>query len=128
MTESNWLARRLASVRTSKQRAGDAAEQQALLHLQTQGLQLVQRSFLCKGGEIDLIMRDGKHLVFVEVRQRSSQQFGGAVASVTASKQKRLIHAAQVYLQSIKPLPACRFDLVAFEGEQMIWLKDVISG
>ncbi|MBC3873033.1 YraN family protein [Undibacterium flavidum] len=128
MTESNWLARRLASIRTSKQRTGDAAEQQALLHLQRQGLQLVQRSFLCKGGEIDLIMRDGKHLVFVEVRKRSSQQFGGAVASVTASKQKRLIHAAQVYLQSIKPLPACRFDLVAFEGEQLIWLKNVISG
>ncbi|MFZ6818612.1 YraN family protein [Undibacterium sp. Ji22W] len=128
MTESNWLARRLASIRTSKQRTGDAAEQQALLHLQTQGLQLVQRSFLCKGGEIDLIMRDGKHLVFVEVRKRSSRQFGGAVASVTASKQKRLIHAAQVYLQSIKPLPACRFDLVAFEGEQLIWLKNVISG
>ncbi|MFA9273497.1 MAG: YraN family protein [Candidatus Aquirickettsiella gammari] len=128
MTESNWLARRLASIRTSKQRTGDAAEQQALLHLQTQGLQLVQRSFLCKGGEIDLIMRDGKYLVFVEVRKRSSQQFGGAIASVTASKQKRLIHAAQVYLQSIKPLPACRFDLVAFEGEQLIWLKNVISG
>ena len=117
MTESNWLARRLAAIRTSKQRSGDAAEQQALLHLQAQGLQLVQRSFLCKGGEIDLIMRDGKHVVFVEVRQRSSKQFGGALASVTPSKQKRLVHAAQVYLKNMKPLPACRFDVVAIEGK-----------
>nr|WP_315481632.1 YraN family protein [uncultured Undibacterium sp.] len=128
MTESNWLARRLAAIRTSKQRIGDAAEQQALLHLQTQGLQLVQRSFLCKGGEIDLIMRDGRHLVFVEVRKRSSKKFGGALASVTSSKQKRLVHAAQVYLQNMKPVPACRFDLVAIEGEELIWLKNVISG
>ena len=128
MTESNWLARRLAAIRTSKQRIGDAAEQQALLHLQTQGLQLVQRSFLCKGGEIDLIMRDGRHLVFVEVRKRSSKKFGGALASVTSSKQKRLVHAAQVYLQNMKPVPACRFDLVAIEGAELIWLKNVISG
>ncbi len=128
MTESNWLARRLAAIRTSKQRIGDAAEQQALQHLQTQGLQLVQRSFLCKGGEIDLIMRDGRHLVFVEVRKRSSKKFGGALASVTSSKQKRLVHAAQVYLQNMKPVPACRFDLVAIEGDELIWLKNVISG
>ncbi len=128
MTESNWLARRLAAIRTSKQRSGDAAEQQALLHLQAQGLQLLQRSFLCKGGEIDLIMRDGKHVVFVEVRQRSSKQFGGALASITPSKQKRLVHAAQVYLNNMKPLPACRFDVVAFEGEELIWLQNVITG
>jgi putative endonuclease len=128
MTESNWLARRLAAIRTSKQRSGDAAEQQALLHLQAQGLQLLQRSFLCKGGEIDLIMRDGKHVVFVEVRQRSSKQFGGALSSITPSKQKRLVHAAQVYLKDMKPLPACRFDVVAFEGEELIWLQNVITG
>jgi putative endonuclease len=128
MTESNWLARRLAAIRTSKQRTGDAAEQQALLYLQAQGLQLVQRNFLCKGGEIDLIMRDSKHLVFVEVRKRSSKKFGGAMASVTLAKQKRLTHAAQVYLQNVKPVPACRFDLVAIEGEELIWLKNVISG
>ncbi|WP_395007383.1 YraN family protein [Undibacterium sp.] len=128
MTESNWLARRLAAIRTSKQRSGDAAEQQALLHLQAQGLRLLQRSFLCKGGEIDLIMRDDKHVVFIEVRQRSSKQFGGALASITLSKQKRLVHAAQVYLKNMKPLPPCRFDVVAFEGEELIWLQNVITG
>ncbi len=127
MTESNWLARRLAAVRTSKQRTGDVAEQQALDYLQIAGLQLIERSFLCKGGEIDLIMRDGKHLVFVEVRKRSSRQFGGALASVTPAKQKRMVHAAQVYLQNMKPIPPCRFDVIAFEGEELLWLKNVIG-
>ena len=127
MTASNWMARRLASIRTAKQRSGDAAEERALHYLQQQGLLLVQRSFLCKGGELDLIMRDGQSLVFVEVRQRADARFGGAIASVTSSKQRRLIHAAQVYLQSLPSTPACRFDLVAIEGEQLHWLKNIIS-
>jgi putative endonuclease len=129
MTESNWLTKSLSKLsgpRTSKQKTGDAGEDQALSYLLAEGLQLVQRNFLCKGGEIDLIMRDRQHLVFVEVRKRSSAQFGGALASVTPSKQRRLTHAAQVYLQTIKPQPACRFDLIAIEAEQLLWLKDII--
>jgi putative endonuclease len=129
MTESNWLTKNLSKLgrpRTSKQATGDEGEDQALQYLLAAGLHLVQRNFLCKGGEIDLIMRDRQHLVFVEVRKRSSAQFGGALASVTPRKQKRLIHAAQVYLQSLKPQPACRFDVVAIEAEQLLWLKDVI--
>ncbi len=127
MTASNWLARRLATIRTSKQRSGDAAEERALHYLQQQGLVLQQRSFLCKGGELDLIMRDGKALVFVEVRQRADARFGGAIASVTMAKQKRLVHAAQVYLQSLPSTPVCRFDLVAIEGDQLHWLKNIIT-
>ncbi|MBC3881705.1 YraN family protein [Undibacterium sp. LX40W] len=127
MPESNWLTKRLAAIRTPKQRSGDAAEERALVYLQAQGLQLVQRSFLCKGGEIDLIMRDAGFLVFVEVRQRADARFGGAIASVTAAKQKRLIHAAQIYLQGLRTQPPCRFDLVAIEGEQLQWLKNIIS-
>ncbi len=127
MPESNWLTKRLAAIRTSKQRCGDAAEERALTFLQARGLQLVQRSFLCKGGEIDLIMRDANYLVFVEVRQRANRRFGGAVASVTLTKQRRLIHAAQVYLQGLATQPACRFDLIAIEGDQLQWLKNVIS-
>lgn len=130
MTESNWLAKGLSKLgrpRTNKQITGDEGEDQALHHLLAQGLQLVQRNFLCKGGEIDLIMRDREFLVFVEVRKRSNGQFGGALASVTASKQKRLVHAAQVYLKNLKTQPACRFDLVAIEAEQLLWLKNIIS-
>lgn len=126
MNSTNWLAKRLSSIRTDKQRIGDAAEEQALHYLKNVGLQLVERSFLCKGGEIDLIMRDQSSLVFVEVRKRKSQQFGGALASITVSKQKRMIHAAQVYLCSISPTPACRFDVIAIDGDKLEWIKNVI--
>lgn len=128
MSEISWLGKRLASIRTPRQRSGDAGEEQALLHLQQAGLQLVQRSFLCKGGEIDLIMQDKASLVFVEVRTRASLQFGGALASVTPAKQRRMVHAAQVYLKNLKTLPACRFDLVAIDGGKINWLQNVIVG
>jgi len=114
--------------RTSRRRAGDEAESQALVYLKKAGLKLIQQNFLCKGGEIDLIMQDGAVLVFVEVRKRSSMLFGGAAASVTPAKQKRMVHAAQVYLLTQKIQPACRFDLVAIDGDQLSWLKNVIVG
>ncbi|MFZ6672766.1 YraN family protein [Undibacterium sp. Xuan67W] len=126
MVEQSWLSKRLASVRTSRQRKGDEGEEQALTYLLHQGLSLVQRSFSCKGGEIDLIMLDRATLVFVEVRARSGQQFGGAVASVTPAKQRRMTHAAQVYLQQQSTEPACRFDLIAIDGGHINWLKNVI--
>jgi putative endonuclease len=112
---------------TTRQMQGNAGEDEALAHLQRQGLVLVERNFRCKGGEIDLIMRDGAGLVFVEVRQRAGASFGGAVASVTPAKQRRLIHAAQFYLLHVKPLPPCRFDLVAIDGGKLSWLKNVLE-
>jgi putative endonuclease len=113
--------------RTERRRSGDAAEDAALKYLTRQGLKLVERNFSCKGGELDLIMQDGKSLVFVEVRRRSGQTHGGAGASVTRSKQRRLIIAAQTYLQRFSTPPACRFDVLAFEGDNMQWLKNAIE-
>jgi putative endonuclease len=77
-----------------------------------------------RAGEVDLVMRerDGT-LVFVEVRARSSAGFGGAAASVTATKQRRLLFAAQHYLQRLANLPPCRFDVVAVEGGQIEWIR-----
>ena len=127
MIEPTWLGKRLASIRTSRQRTGDEGEEQALAFLSDAGLSLVQRSYLCKGGEIDLIMRDPSSLVFVEVRTRATSQFGGAVASVTPAKQKRMVHAAQMYLQTQKSQPACRFDLIAIDDGKITWLKNIIT-
>ncbi len=80
------------------------------------------------GGEIDLIMRDGSGtLVFVEVRARRTAAAGGAAASVTATKQRRIIFAAQRYLQRWRTLPPCRFDVVAIEGGQVEWLKGAFA-
>lgn len=112
---------------TDKQIRGRLAEDTALAYLQQHGLQLVQRNFLCKGGELDLIMRDGSGLVFVEVRQRSSASFGGALASITPAKQRRMVLAAQVFLQQQRTVPACRFDAVAIEGTRIDWLKNILD-
>ena len=101
-------------------RLGDAAESIALGYLVRAGLKPVEANYRTPGrggGEIDLIMRapDGT-LVFVEVRQRSGQSHGGAGASISAVKQKRIIFAARHYLTHFKSLPPCRFDVVLVQG------------
>ncbi|MFA9217086.1 MAG: YraN family protein [Sphingomonadaceae bacterium] len=113
--------------RTARQQLGWQGEQRALDYLCRHGLVLVERNFLCKLGEIDLIMRDGVHLVFIEVRRRANRKHGGAAASVTPAKQQRLIRAAQVYLQRYARLPPCRFDLVAIDGAELSWLRNVLE-
>jgi len=117
----------IARRRTPKQVEGDAGEEQALLFLQEQGLNLVERNFRCKGGEIDLVMQDGRGLVFVEVRKRAGNGYGGAAASVTARKQARLVIAAQTFLQRYNMPPPCRFDVIAIDGAAMEWLKNAIE-
>lgn len=112
---------------TDKQRIGDAGEAQALAYLQQHHLTLVERNFYCKGGEIDLVMRSGAALVFVEVRHRTIGRHGGAADSVTRNKQKRLIVAAQLYLQRYRHPPACRFDVVAIDGAVITWLQNAIE-
>ena len=106
------------------QARGMRAEDRALAHLLRQGLQPVVRNYRCKGGEIDLVMRapDGT-LVFVEVRQRSGRGFGGAAASVTPAKQRRVLLAAAHYLATLAQLPPCRFDVVALETGRLDWLQ-----
>ena len=110
---------------------GAETEARALAYLQQQGLVLIERNFSCAWGEIDLIMREAQSLIFVEVRQRSSKRFGGAAASVGRIKQDRLWRTAELYLQRYgqgsASLPLCRFDLFAVDGEQVEWIKDIIS-
>jgi putative endonuclease len=100
---------------------GDAAESAVLGQLQGAGLALVQRNYRTPGrggGEIDLIMRepDGT-LVFVEVRQRALGTHGGAAASVSGTKQRRIVLAAKMFLARYGSAPPpCRFDVVAVDG------------
>ena len=106
---------------------GDAAEDAALRHLQQAGLRLLQRNYRTPGrggGEIDLIMRapDGT-TVFVEVRRRSSTSHGGAGASISAIKQRRIVFAARHYLLRQAVMPPCRFDVVLLESQGLQWLQ-----
>jgi putative endonuclease len=118
-------------VATTTKARGDLAEQAALEHLQARGLRLVRRNFKTPGrggGEVDLIMRepDGT-LVFVEVRQRSGRAQGGAGASITGVKQRRIVLAARHFLLQIGSEPPCRFDVVLIQGStapvQIEWLR-----
>lgn len=117
----------LSRSRTARQISGQIGEDEALAYLQQHGLTLIERNFRCKGGEIDLVMQDDAALVFVEVRKRADKNHGGAAASVTPAKQKRLIVAAHIFLQRYKMPPACRFDVIAIDATEMSWLKNAIE-
>ena len=107
---------------------GQSAEKQAEIFLKSNGLVLVARNWRCRFGEIDLIMQDGATRVFVEVRLRNRSDFGGAAASVTTSKQRKLLAAAHQYLTTLKTLPPCRFDVVAMSGDtRPDWIKNAFD-
>lgn len=108
-------------------RKGADAEQLAADYLKARGLSLVTRNYRCRGGEIDLILKEGEVLVFVEVRARASGDFGGAAASITAAKQARIRLAAQHYLQRHGIDAPCRFDAVLLQGERLEWLRAVMG-
>ncbi|MFL9928823.1 YraN family protein [Paraburkholderia sp. RL18-103-BIB-C] len=108
---------------------GAAFELRAREFLQRQRLHFVAHNVSCRGGEIDLVMRerDGA-LVFVEVRARAQRRYGGAAASIGWQKKQRIVRAAQHYLATRTGAsgdqPACRFDVIAFDGGRLVWLRD----
>ncbi len=114
---------------STRQARGAAAEQLAADYLAQRGLAVIARNFRVKGGEIDLICRDGRTTVFVEVRLRSRSDFGGAAASITATKQARLILAARHWLLRHGETP-CRFDCMLLDGletKNIEWLRNAFS-
>lgn len=116
-------------MKTAQQRAGATAEEIAARHLERQGLAIVTRNYRCRGGEIDLVARDGRTLVFVEVRLRRSQTYGGAAASIDARKQRRVLHAARHYLSGCGEQP-CRCDVVLLDridGGAVEWIRDAFG-
>lgn len=95
--------------------SGEDAEYRAGRWLEDRGLELVTRNFRCKLGEIDLLMRDGPTLVFVEVRYRKRHHFGGSLESVDRRKQQKLLRTAEYFLalnRHYRDFP-CRFDVMA---------------
>jgi putative endonuclease len=102
-------------MKMNQNNAGLEAEKLAATFLANHGLKLVMQNYHCRFGEIDLVMQDAKTLVFVEVKLRSSSQFGGAAVSITPQKQQKLILSAQHYLQQYvknQSQTACRFDAI----------------
>ena len=108
---------------------GNHAENLALKYLQIKGFRLIQCNFSCRHGEIDLVMQDSDYLVFVEVRHRKNQRFGGALASVDIRKQNKLRRAAEYYLIRHKKTDCpCRFDILCLDGDlgdpQYNWIQN----
>ena len=110
---------------------GKDAEAHACCYLQAQGLQLVQRNYHSRRGEIDLIMQDKDSLVFIEVRYRRQSRFGSAAESVNHHKQSKLIACANHYIQTYpeRARQACRFDVVSIDGnmDSIDWIKNAFD-
>ena len=114
---------------------GRAAEALAAVYLMMKGLRFVARNYRCRAGEIDLIMRSRRPdlLIIVEVRYRRHSRFGGAVASVTSAKQKRILRAAALFLRQDPRFAAIplRFDVLGIEGAlwrpQIRWIRNAFE-
>lgn len=128
---SGWFKQGRATDKTAR-KVGADAETLAVTYLEKKGLTLLTRNYHCRRGEIDLIMRDGNFLVFLEVRYRKNNHYGSAAESVTRQKQHRLLTTASYYLQNEKcnADTACRFDVISISGQQNLqidWIKDAFQ-
>ena len=122
----------LLSKLSNKRSQGSLYEQKVRAYLETQGLKFIAANQTFKCGELDLVMADGDTVVFVEVRQRKSNRFGSAVESIDYRKQQKWLNAANMWLftkrkQSLDTAK-CRFDVVAFEGDNPpLWLPNFLG-
>ncbi len=108
---------------------GVIAEKKALAYLRKQGLTLLHQNYYCRFGEVDLIMLDEDTLVFIEVRYRKNGDFGGALASINQTKQRKIIKTASHYLTQLTSEPYCRFDAIALNDSDNtpLWVKDAFQ-
>ncbi len=110
---------------------GKATEVFAEKYLTQHGLTLIERNVHCRQGEIDLVMRDGDTLVFVEVKYRKNNHFGSAIEAVSQTKQNKINHCVKFFFHKAnlnEYNTPCRFDVIALEGNinqpQVTWLKN----
>jgi putative endonuclease len=110
----------------STRERGTSGEDLAAAYLEQQGLKIIARNLSCKVGELDLVCLDHEILIIVEVRLRAHPDFGGALASVTRTKQLKVIRAAQYQWQRTPEWRTrrMRFDVIAIQGSDMLWIKD----
>ena len=122
----------MVRTRASSAKRGAWAEDLACKHLIDHGLRLIARNYRCRHGEIDLVMRDGKTIAFIEVRLRNRIDYGSGAESVDARKQLRLVSSAEHYLQRHANLLAkCRFDVVSIleldNTHRLQWIRNAFS-
>lgn len=118
--------------RSTSQSIGDIYETRAWEALKQAGCDLLGQQLSCPLGELDLVVRDGQVLVFVEVRYRRSRGYGGATASITRAKQERMLKAIDWWLPKLVreafggQMPLCRIDLATFDQDNLTWHRDAL--
>ncbi len=119
--------RKRESMQNNRQ-VGEAQESQAVVKLEELGYQILQKNFRCRIGEIDIIARHQGYLVFVEVKYRKNRNAGYAAEAVNWKKQQVISRVADFYLRThCERIPACRFDVVAIDGEQILVYENAFS-
>lgn len=110
----------------NRRQIGTEYEEQAADFLRKKGCKVVEKNYRCRAGEVDLIVRDGKYLVFVEVKYRHNERAGNPLEAVNRTKQRRISKTAVWYLQSrgLSMEEPCRFDVVGICRDQTVWVKD----
>lgn len=110
----------------NKRLVGSRYEKMAADFLTKQGVVIVERNYRCRHGEIDLIVRDGRYLVFTEVKYRSSNKKGAPAEAVDDHKQQKILQTARYYLYSrrYREDTPCRFDVVTILGDEIRWIKN----
>ncbi|WP_318368784.1 YraN family protein [Enterobacter sp.] len=114
----------------TRKQIGDAWELKARRWLESKGLRLIAANVQTRGGEIDLIMKHGPTTVFIEVRYRKTASFGGAAASVTRPKQRKLLQTARLWLARHNgsfDTVDCRFDVIAFTENDVEWIQNAFN-
>ncbi|WP_434311698.1 YraN family protein [Hominifimenecus sp. rT4P-3] len=115
----------------NQREVGGRFEEQAAAYLQEQGIQILERNFRCRIGEIDLVAKEGEYFLFVEVKYRGSSRFGRPEEAVNPRKQKKICQVAQAYLQrhGLPEETYCRFDVVAVDGRgQLTYFRNAFGG
>ena len=113
----------------NKRKTGSRYEEQAAAFLEKQGLKILEHNFFCRGGEIDLVAKDGKYLVFVEVKYRSNRRYGSPCEAVDHRKQKRISNAAAFYLRRYGyPMDQpCRFDVAQVSADAVELMENAFA-
>jgi putative endonuclease len=106
---------------------GEMAEDRACQLLKSEGYEIVARNWRCRSGEVDIVARDGTTLVFVEVKSRRSETFGGPEGAVHAAKQRRIVSAARAFLSATGCDLPVRFDVVTFIGARARLHRDAFQ-
>lgn len=113
----------------NKRETGTRKEELAAEFLARRGVKVLDRNYRCRQGEIDLIGRDGRYLVFFEVKYRKTARNGMPAEAVGYVKQQRIRYTAQMYLYSYRYREdtPCRFDVVSILGDQITWIRDAFD-